>query len=295
MDATKSTSARRPFSLYYYLLIVYGLSWPFQIAGLRWATTLFQNYVWNSASMIMVGVGTWIAGRYVFQDGFAGAGWHWGKPKQHLAVIGLALTLWLLPTLFDVARGTLSWPSVFTWQQGVWVLISLFVTLIPAFGEELGWRGYLLPHLALRFSARNAVIVQGIIWWAWHLPQLAGSAVQAGLEGAALMGVSEAQSVATAVAFVVLGAAIPTILHGVVLAYIRVRSRSLAVVTVYHTAYDGVRSSLGITFGSSPASAVWTTLLLVVLGLLALWKADWKSLGREHADDNRLESRPAGS
>jgi hypothetical protein len=55
--------------------------------------------------MIMVTVGTYIAGRHVFRDGFAGAGWSWGKPKYYVAVIGLALLLGVVPTIFDLALG----------------------------------------------------------------------------------------------------------------------------------------------------------------------------------------------
>jgi len=37
-------------------------------------------------------------------------------------------------------------------------------------GEELGWRGYLLPKLRSFFSDRTALVVSGAIWGIWHLP-----------------------------------------------------------------------------------------------------------------------------
>jgi uncharacterized protein len=40
-----------------------------------------------------------------------------------------------------------------------------------AFGEEFGWRGYLLPKLLPLGEVRAAVIV-GLIWGPWHLPIL---------------------------------------------------------------------------------------------------------------------------
>ncbi len=37
-------------------------------------------------------------------------------------------------------------------------------------GEELGWRGYLLPGLLGRMSAGSAALVVGIVWALWHTP-----------------------------------------------------------------------------------------------------------------------------
>ncbi len=38
-----------------------------------------------------------------------------------------------------------------------------------AFGEELGWRGYLLPRLQ-SLGALPALLVSGIVWGLWHAP-----------------------------------------------------------------------------------------------------------------------------
>lgn len=50
------------------------------------------------------------------------------------------------------------------------VVIGPIINIIPTLGEELGWRGYLLPKLRLLLSDRTALIVTGLIWGVWHLP-----------------------------------------------------------------------------------------------------------------------------
>jgi len=37
-------------------------------------------------------------------------------------------------------------------------------------GEEVGWRGFALPHLQKKYSARSAALILGGLWAAWHLP-----------------------------------------------------------------------------------------------------------------------------
>src|ERR1700689_3509497 len=39
-------------------------------------------------------------------------------------------------------------------------------------GEELGWRGFLLPLLTERLGFRPAALVTGLIWAVWHYPLL---------------------------------------------------------------------------------------------------------------------------
>ncbi|MHC4457949.1 MAG: CPBP family intramembrane glutamic endopeptidase [Planctomycetota bacterium] len=289
MNKQNSSSPKRSFSLWLYLLIVFSLSWPFQIIAAIWGIELLPRFSLHATSMFMVTVGTFIAGRYVFRDGFAGAGWRWGKPKHYLAVIGLALLLWAVPTIADLALGTVRLPDKVSGTQLIWILVFL-TGFIPCFGEEFGWRGYMLPRLAQRYSPRKAVIIHGVIWWAWHLPVLIGIGVWAGIAVAPEMGLSVGLSVAITVAATALGSAIPAILHGVVFAYIWTRSRSLAVATVYHTAFDGVRDSIQTTIGAGPIAGFWAVALLVILGIVFLWKGNWKNLEAYAAERQVAES-----
>ncbi len=180
MNNENPTSKHRPFSLGVYLLVVFGLSWPFQIAGALWADNLPARFALTSISMCMVAVGTFLCGRTIFRDGFVNAGWTWSKPMYYLAVIGLAHLLYAVPSLIAVGMGR-SVPASISNEQLIWVVIFLFGTLLPAFGEELGWRGYLLPRLALQASIRKAILQHAVIWWIWHIPVSLGTAAQSNL------------------------------------------------------------------------------------------------------------------
>ncbi len=52
------------------------------------------------------------------------------------------------------------------------ILLSPFLNLIPIFGEEFGWRAYLLPKL-LPLGERKAYLLSGLIWGLWHAPVIA--------------------------------------------------------------------------------------------------------------------------
>jgi hypothetical protein len=53
----------------------------------------------------------------------------------------------------------------------VLLLINTPVTAILTFGEEYGWRGYLLPKL-LPLGEIKASVIVALIWAPWHLPLL---------------------------------------------------------------------------------------------------------------------------
>ncbi len=51
----------------------------------------------------------------------------------------------------------------------VTLIISPFINGLFGFGEELGWRGYLLPKLMVLGKVK-AYLLLGIVWGLWHLP-----------------------------------------------------------------------------------------------------------------------------
>lgn len=77
---------------------------------------------------------------------------------------------------------------------GVTLALSLaiapFINMIPAFGEELGWRGMLYPILVERMSKRSAALATGAVWGLWHAPAIAmGHNYGMGYEGFPIAGI----------------------------------------------------------------------------------------------------------
>ena len=47
--------------------------------------------------------------------------------------------------------------------------LAPFINVLFAMGEELGWRGFLLPHL-MPLGEWKALLISGAIWGVWHAP-----------------------------------------------------------------------------------------------------------------------------
>ncbi|MDP8313550.1 MAG: CPBP family intramembrane metalloprotease [Candidatus Celaenobacter antarcticus] len=56
----------------------------------------------------------------------------------------------------------------------VWEIIFIFITSLFFDGgglmEEIGWRGFALPRLQMKFTPLNSSIILGVMWSLWHIP-----------------------------------------------------------------------------------------------------------------------------
>ncbi len=102
----------------------------------------------------------------------AGLGW-WPKRPLNLFVG------WLLPIIYGgipfaiaglVGAGTF---HILGWNELPLPLVMVFGTiasLLTATGEEIGWRGFLVPALAERHGFWAVSMITGGIWLLYHLP-----------------------------------------------------------------------------------------------------------------------------
>lgn len=51
-------------------------------------------------------------------------------------------------------------------------VLGIFIGLLTALGEEIGWRGYFVPVLLERLGLNKALLFTSLFWGAWHLPIL---------------------------------------------------------------------------------------------------------------------------
>jgi membrane protease YdiL (CAAX protease family) len=110
--------------------------------------------------------------------------WAWLLP------IGLTILAGLLTLLFGLAKLDLSFTMIREAMASaaggnsvpaemiiaIQVLLALtlapFINVLFTLGEELGWRGFLLPHL-FPLGQWKAILISGIIWGIWHAPAVA--------------------------------------------------------------------------------------------------------------------------
>ena len=61
-------------------------------------------------------------------------------------------------------------PKIFSLSFITLFLCGLLFMSFAALGEELGWRGLLVPELSRRMGYTQLSFVSGLIWAVWHFP-----------------------------------------------------------------------------------------------------------------------------
>ncbi len=153
---------------------VFGLMWCPAAAGVL--TSLFTKRPWHEF------------------------GWRLGKSKYLLAgwtfpivyMWPAYLLVWTTgvggfpnPHQVEKIRGMLHMPSAPTWAPlAVYYVIgsvaAVLFSCIWVVGEEIGWRGLLVPELFKVTSFTRTSLISGLIWTAWHAPIIIWSQYNSG-------------------------------------------------------------------------------------------------------------------
>jgi len=115
----------------------------------------------------------------VTRDGYTRAGWTaLGLHRAGVRTWGLAVFVPLLILAFSYGALWLTGIASFATPaaggpaiQPLSQVLQVVLTLVFVFGEEIGWRGYLLPHLSA-LGRRRALLLSGLLHGIWHLPVL---------------------------------------------------------------------------------------------------------------------------
>jgi uncharacterized protein len=147
------------------------------------------------------------------------------------------LTIWILglgdvpnPTFLERAQLTIGFESesslaIILVAFFYITLVNLLPSMVLGLGEEIGWRGFLVPELTKKNSFITTALVSGTIWAIWHLPGI----------------LSGNYGDNTAPLWFRLFCFLIMVLAGaVILAWIRLESGSIWAVAIFHATHNGV-------------------------------------------------------
>jgi len=156
----------------------------------------------------------------------------------------------------DLSRG----PAV-AWK---FLLFGSLIALLAATGEEIGWRGYLVPALARSMPVARVALISGLIWALWHMPLIVLADYNAG----------------TATWYALLCFTLMVVAISVPMAWLRLRSASLWPAAILHASHNlfvqGFFDQVTVDTGPTPWwSGEFGAALVVALGVVAwlFWRA----------------------
>lgn len=155
------------FSMVFYALILGAGSMDVQ-GGL-----LTLGLMWSPGAAAMLT-------RFIYHRSLRGLGWKLGPAKwlmlAYLLPLGYAFVPYTITWLTGLGRfTTANLPA--DQPLPVFLIVNLTVIFLlgsvpSALGEEIGWRGLLVPQLSKLTTFSKAALISGAVWAAWHAPLL---------------------------------------------------------------------------------------------------------------------------
>jgi hypothetical protein len=146
------------------------------------STVIFGNLYYHILGMFGPMLAAIIMRLFVSREGLRGSLGVRQPSKYYLTAIFAPIlfitVICLIMALIGAARFAL--PEE---EMPVYILPVLALLLVPesivAFGEEYGWRGYLLPRL-MPLGEIKASLILGVVWALWHTPVLLAGVLYGG-------------------------------------------------------------------------------------------------------------------
>jgi len=102
-------------------------------------------------------------------------GWGLGKLKYLAMAYAIPILYITIPYFIAIAAGWVLLDPQATSTLGAvevlqFFLVNILILCVLVMGEEIGWRGFLLPQLCKLTSFAHASTLVGVVWVAVHLP-----------------------------------------------------------------------------------------------------------------------------
>lgn len=110
----------------------------------------------------------------------------------------------------------------------VYTIVCIVAGLLTATGEEIGWRGFMVPALIERIGTKKTLIYSSLFWCLWHFPLLIWGGY---MEGTSLL--------YSLIAFVL--CILPV---GIICGYLRIKSNSVWPCALLHAAHNAFDQSV---------------------------------------------------
>lgn len=150
---------------------------PVLVAGLSLVKTwgVLENYVPRILVVYGPGLAALILAHLSRRDGAAGLLRVLLPSRVDLAwVIGILVASAVTFTLALCVAGVNAAQMLASLRADGYILLAHFIlqVFVVAVGEELGWRGWLLPRLLERLSWLQSTLATACVWTLWHGPLL---------------------------------------------------------------------------------------------------------------------------
>ncbi len=164
------TSAVKHHPLVTFFALAFGLSWLAAIPyALGWFPVPILTFGPSLAAVIVAALASGRAGLRELMSRClrwrVGLGWY---AVALLSPIPLFLAMVYVNVRFGAPVP--SFTDLGAWSTLAVLLLGFVISPFTGPWEELGWRGYALPHLQAGRSALSASLILGVLWAAWHLP-----------------------------------------------------------------------------------------------------------------------------